>query len=55
MYGGALLVAKGRKAKRKTMSKDEYVEAEQPVKKARKDKASDKLRIGGSGLPSIEK
>jgi hypothetical protein len=33
-------------------SKEEYLEAEQP--KAKKWKAFVKLKIGGSGLPSIE-
>jgi hypothetical protein len=55
MYGGALPVAKGRKSKRNATSKEEYLEAEQPAKKSRKGKvAADKLKIGGSGLPSIE-
>jgi hypothetical protein len=54
MYGGALPVARSRKSKRKETSKDEYLEAEQPSKKAKKEKASDKLKIGGSGLPTIE-
>jgi hypothetical protein len=54
MYGGTLSVAKGRKSRRKGMTKEEYLEAEQPSKKAKKGKAaSDKLKIGGSGLPSI--
>jgi hypothetical protein len=54
MYGGALPVAKGRKSKRKATSKEEYLEVEQPSKKAKKDKASEKLKIGGSAMPSIE-
>lgn len=54
MYGGALPVAKSRKSKRKETSKEEYLEAEQPSKKDKKDKASDKLKIGGSGLQTIE-
>jgi hypothetical protein len=54
MYGGALVVARSRKSKRKETSKEEYLEAEQPSKKAKKEKASDKLKIGGSGLPTIQ-
>jgi hypothetical protein len=55
MYGETLPVAKGRKSKRKAMSKEEYLEVEQPAKEAKKGKAaSDKLNIGGTGLPSIE-
>jgi len=47
-------VDKGRKSKRKEMTEEEYLEAEQPFKKAKKDKASDKLKIGGSGVPSVQ-
>jgi hypothetical protein len=54
MYGGALPVAKSRKSKRKETFKEEYLEVEQPSKKAKKDKAFDKLKIGGSGLPTIK-
>jgi hypothetical protein len=54
MYGGALPVSRSRKSKRKVTSKEEYLEVEKPSKKAKKEKASDKLKIGGSGLPSIE-
>jgi hypothetical protein len=55
MYGGALPVAKSRKSKRKVTSKEEYLEAEQPAKKAKKGKAvAEKLKIGGSGMQSIE-
>jgi hypothetical protein len=56
MYGGALQVAKGRKSKRKAITKDEYLEAEQPAKKAKKEKkekAPGKVNVGGSGLPTI--
>jgi hypothetical protein len=49
-----LPVAKGRKSKRKTLTKKEYLEVKQPSKKAKKDGASEKLKIGGSGMPSIE-
>jgi hypothetical protein len=51
MYGGALARAKGRKSKRK-LTAEEYLEAEKPAKKAKV--ASDKLKIGGSTVPSIE-
>jgi hypothetical protein len=54
MYGGTLPVAKSRKSKRKETSKEEYLEGEQLSKKAKKEKASDKLKIGGSGLPTIQ-
>lgn len=54
MYGGALPVARSRKSKRKETSKEEYLEAEQPSKKAKNEKASNKLKIGGSGLPTIQ-
>jgi hypothetical protein len=54
MYGGSLPVARSKKFKRKETFKDEYLEAEQPSKKAKKEKTSDKLKIGGSGLPTIE-
>jgi hypothetical protein len=55
MYGGALPLAQGRKYKRKETTKEEYLQAEQPAKKAKKGKvASDKLKIGGSAMPSIE-
>jgi len=54
MYGGKLPVDKGRKSKRKEITEEEYLEAEQPSKKAKKDKASEKLRIGGSGVPSVQ-
>jgi hypothetical protein len=37
MYGGALPVARSRKSKRKVTSKEEYLEAEQPSKKAKKE------------------
>jgi len=55
MYGGKLSVDKGRKSKRKEMIEEDYLEAEQPSKKAKKDKASDKLKIGGFGVPSAQK
>jgi hypothetical protein len=54
MYGGALFVARSRRSKRKETSKEEYLEAEQPSKKTKKERASDNLKIGGSGLPSIQ-
>jgi hypothetical protein len=52
MYVGALPLAKGRKSKRK-LTAEEYLEAEKPAKKAKA--ASDKLKIGDSAMPSIEK
>jgi len=50
MYGGALLVAKSRKSKRKPISKDEYLEeaSEQPAKK---EKAAEATR---SALSTIQ-
>jgi len=54
MYGGKLPVDKGRKSKRKEMTEEEYLEVEQPSKKAKKVKASDNLKIGGSGVPSVQ-
>jgi len=54
MYGGKLPVDKGRKAKRKEMTEEEYLEAEQPSKKAMKEKASEKLKTGGSDMPSVQ-
>jgi len=56
MYGGALPVAKSRKSKKRALTKDEYLEEapEQTAKKAKKEKASDKLKTGGFGVPSIE-
>jgi hypothetical protein len=60
MYGGALSIAKGRKSKRKAITKDEYLEdaSEQPkqkkAKKEKKEKASGKVNVGGSGLPTIQ-
>jgi hypothetical protein len=37
MYGGALPIARSRKSKRKVISKEEYLEAEQPAKRAKKE------------------
>jgi hypothetical protein len=60
MYGGALPVAKSRKSKRKAITKEEYLEdtSEEPkqkkAKKAEKEKASDKVNVGGSGVPTIQ-
>jgi hypothetical protein len=51
MYGGALPRARGRRSKRK-MTAEEYLEVEKSVKKAKV--ASDKLKIDGSTMPSIE-
>jgi hypothetical protein len=36
------------------MSEEEYLEVEEPSRKTKKNKASDKLKIGGFGLPSID-
>jgi hypothetical protein len=54
MYGGALPVARSSNSKRKTTTKDEYLEAEQPSKKEKKEKASGKVNVGGFGLPTIQ-
>jgi hypothetical protein len=55
MYGGALPVTKGRKSKRKAITKDEYLEADQPAKKAKKSKKEKvPVNVGGSCLPTIE-
>jgi len=56
MYGGALLVAKSRKTKRKALTKDEYLEdaSEQPSKKAKKEMASTKVNEVGSAVPIIQ-
>jgi hypothetical protein len=51
MYGGALPRARGRRSKRK-MTAEEYLEVEKSVKKSKV--ASDKLKIDGSTMPSIE-
>jgi hypothetical protein len=51
MYGGVLPRARGKRSKRK-MTAEEYLEVEKSVKKAKV--ASDKLKIGGSSVPSIE-
>jgi hypothetical protein len=56
MYGGALPLAKGRKSKRKGISEEEYLAAEeQPAKKAKSEKASKKLKRATSEVPSISK
>jgi len=54
MYGGKLPVEKGRKVKRKEMTQEEYLEAEKPSKRVKKDKASEKLKTDGSDLPTIQ-
>jgi hypothetical protein len=60
MYGGALPVEKGRKSKRKALTKEEYLEdeSEEPkqkkAKKDKKEKTSSKLKVGSSGLPTIQ-
>ena len=45
---------KGRKAKRKEMTQEEYLEAEKPSKRVNKDKASEKLKTVGSDVPTIQ-
>jgi len=54
MYGGKLPMDKGRKSNRKELTKEEYLKVEQPSKKAKKVKASDNLKMGGSGVPSVQ-
>jgi hypothetical protein len=51
MYGGVLPRARGRRSKRK-MTAEEYLEVEKSAKKAKV--TPDKLKIGGSEMPSIE-
>lgn len=51
MYGGTVPLAKGRRSKRK-MTAEEYMEVEKSAKKAKP--VYDKLKIGGSAMPSIE-
>jgi len=56
MYGGALPVAKSRKTKRKTLTKDEYLvdASEQLAKKAKKAKKDKAYEATGSGLSTIQ-
>jgi len=56
MYGGALLVAKSRKTKRKALTKDEYLDdaSEQPAKKAKKAGKNKVAEATGSGLSTIQ-
>jgi len=49
-----LPVEKGRKAKRKEMTREEYLEAENPSKRPKKEKASEKLKSGVSKVPTIQ-
>lgn len=51
MYGGAVPLARGRRSKRK-MTAEEYLDVEKSAKKAKV--TSDKLKIGGSAMSSIE-
>jgi hypothetical protein len=53
MYGGALPVAKGRKSKRKAITKEEYLGDEEPKQKKAKGNKKEKS-IGGSGMLSIQ-
>jgi len=56
MYGGALLVAKSRKSKRKLILEAEYLEEafEQPAKKAKKAKKDKAAEAIGSTLSTIQ-
>jgi len=56
MYGGALLVAKSRKSKRKPLSEPEYLEdaLEQPSKKAKKAKKEKASVQSDPALPTIQ-
>jgi len=56
MYGGALPVATSRKTKRKTLTKDEYLDdaSKQPAKKAKKAKKDKVSEATGSGLSTIQ-
>jgi len=54
MPGSKLPVEKSRKAKRKELTQEEYLEAENPPKRPKKEKASEKLKFGTSEVPSIQ-
>ena len=54
MLGSKLPVEKSRKAKRKELTQEEYLEAENPPKRPKKEKASKKLKSGASEVPSIQ-
>jgi len=56
MYGGALPVAKSRKTKSKTLTKDEYLDdvSKQPAKKAKKAKKDKVAEATGSDLSTIQ-
>jgi len=54
MPGGKLPVEKGRKAKRKELTQEEYLEGENPSKKAKKEKALEKSKTGASEGSSIQ-
>lgn len=55
IYGGALLVAKSRKTKRKSLTKDEYLDdaSEHKSKKAKKEKTYVKMNEVGPAAPTI--
>jgi len=55
MPGSKLPVEKGRKAKRKEMTQEEYLKAEKPSKRVKKDKAFEKLKSSAYEVPSIQK
>jgi len=54
MLGGKLPMEKGRKAKRKELTQEEYLEAENPLERPEKEKASEKLKSSASEVPSIQ-
>jgi len=54
MPGSKLPVEKGKKSKRKELTQKEYLEAENPPKRPKKEKASEKLKSGASEVPSIQ-
>jgi len=54
MLGSKLPVEKGKKAKRNELTQEEYLEAENPPKRPKKEKASEKLKSGASEVPSIQ-
>ncbi len=53
MYGGALLVTKGRKSKKRALTKAEYLDeaSEEPPKKSKKAKVAEAT---GSALSTIQ-
>jgi len=55
MLGSKLPIEKGRKAKRKETTQEEYLEAEKPLKRVKKDKDYEKLKSSAFEVPSIHK